>query len=84
MDLESWLGLDFFLSDLDIDLYDDNDDDDNDDDVCRYIFPGLALGAALGQTGVITDTNAMIMMTIMIMMIVRKLGERKNRSDQLG
>ena len=24
----------------------------------RYIFPGLALGAALGQTGVIT--NAMI------------------------
>ena len=25
---------------------------------CRYIFPGLALGAALGQTGVIT--NAMI------------------------
>ena len=48
----------------------------------RYIFPGLALGAALGQTGVIT--NAMIMMTIMIMMIVRKLGERKNRSDQLG
>ena len=37
---------------------DDNDDDDNDDDVGRYIFPGLALGAALGQTGVIT--NAMI------------------------
>jgi hypothetical protein len=26
--------------------------------LCRYIFPGLALGAALGQTGVIT--NAMI------------------------
>ena len=25
---------------------------------CRYIFPGLALGAALGQTGVVT--NAMI------------------------
>ena len=27
-------------------------------DLCRYIFPGLALGAALGQTGVVT--NAMI------------------------
>ena len=26
--------------------------------MCRYIFPGLALGAALGQTGVVT--NAMI------------------------
>ena len=26
--------------------------------LCRYIFPGLALGAALGQTGVVT--NAMI------------------------
>jgi len=23
--------------------------------VCSYIFPGLALGAALGQTGVVTD-----------------------------
>ncbi len=22
---------------------------------CRYIFPGLAMGAHLGQTGVITD-----------------------------
>ena len=28
------------------------------DKMCRYIFPGLALGAALGQTGVVT--NAMI------------------------
>ena len=27
-------------------------------DATRYIFPGLALGAALGQTGVVT--NAMI------------------------
>ena len=26
--------------------------------ILRYIFPGLALGAALGQTGVVT--NAMI------------------------
>jgi malic enzyme len=28
------------------------------DDPFRYIFPGLALGSALGQTGVVT--NAMI------------------------
>ena len=57
----------------------------------RYIFPGLALGAALGQTGVVT--NAMInraaevrqgkLQDILILVIFQALVELINEDDLL-